>query len=301
MRITWRLSGFIEILRPHNLLISAITTLLGYAATYVVVGGSVNLSAYIPTAVVVLIAAGGYVLNDYYDIYIDSVNKPARPIPSGRVSKNEALVLGLVLTLAGILTAFLIGPLSLLFAVLNALLLILYSRSIKAKGLLGNLVISLTSANSIIFGGLAVSESLGNVVLTLNTLLPASYAFTFILMREIVKGVEDVIGDSVRGVRSLALKRGVRYASKVSAALALIIVAISPLPFLLNNYGVLYLGLAAITDAILLYSAYYLIKSRSDGELIMRSSKARTYTKIAMFTGTSAFLLDIAFRLYLTT
>ncbi|MQK95647.1 UbiA family prenyltransferase, partial [Escherichia coli] len=88
-----------------------------------------NLTALIlPIAVVVLIAAGGYVINDYYDAEIDLINKPFRPIPSGRVSKVEALILSLILMSLGIAFSYYVGLISFTYAVFNAVLLILYSR-----------------------------------------------------------------------------------------------------------------------------------------------------------------------------
>ncbi|MEM1600952.1 MAG: hypothetical protein QW339_03140, partial [Sulfolobales archaeon] len=72
-----RVGGFIEILRVHNLFVSAMATLLGFESVYVIVGRDVAFNPVVltlSTVVVVLIAAGGYVINDYYDAEIDLIN-----------------------------------------------------------------------------------------------------------------------------------------------------------------------------------------------------------------------------------
>ncbi len=295
-RLTWRISGFIEILRIHNLLVSAMATFLGFEAVYVSVGSKVlpNFTTLIlPIIIVVLIAAGGYVINDYYDAEIDSVNKPFRPIPSGRVSRAEALTLSLMLIFLGVMLSYYVGVVSLTYAVFNAALLILYSKRLKREGVIGNLVISMASANSIIFGGLALSETYSDLMLTTYTLIPAIYAFIFTLMREIVKGIEDVAGDMRMGVKTLAITKGVKYSSKVSLLLMISIALFSPYPYLLGIYGITYLVLVLITDALLIYSIIRLARTTEELEIIKTSSTLRSYTKIAMLIGIISFLADL--------
>ncbi len=298
-RFVWRVSGFVEILRVHNLLASAMATLLGFEAVHAVISDEIVLNLtlmMLPIAAVILVAAGGYVVNDYYDSEIDAVNKPSRPIPSGRVSKKEALILSLTLMFAGIIISGYVGVFSLAYAIFNGALLVLYSKRLKKEGLIGNLAVGVASANSIIFGGLVLSEIYGDLTLVKYTLVPGTYAFIFTLAREVVKGMEDVAGDKRMGVKTLAAVRGVKYASKVSILLMIMVVLFSPYPYISGIYGTPYLVLASVTDALLIYSVIRLMRASDELDIIKTSSSLRSYTKVAMFLGITAFLADLLIR-----
>lgn len=294
-RLLWRFSGFIEILRIHNLLASAVATLLGFMTVYAGSRSELSLStSLIPISVVVLVAGGGYVINDYFDVVTDSINKPTRPIPSGRVLKDEALLLSIALMTLGIILATLIGVVSFAYALINALLLVVYSKNLKRAGLVGNLVVSTASANSILYGGLAASEYLGRFQLISYTAPPVAYAFIFTLMREIIKGVEDYVGDLKSNIKTLAVIKGVKYASNISISLMILIITSSPIPYILGLYGIMYLILTACMDVILMLSIITLIRGSNTDELIRRAALVRSYTKAAMFLGILAFLTDIS-------
>lgn len=297
-RLLWRLSGFIEILRIHNLLASAVATLLGFMTVYVGSSDELSLStSLMPILVVVLIAGSGYVINDYFDVVTDSINKPTRPIPSGRVRRNEALLLSMILMISGLTLAAFIGVGSFTYALINALLLIAYSKNLKRAGLVGNLVVSTTSANSILYGGLAASEYLGRLQLISCSIPPAIYAFIFTLMREIIKGIEDYVGDLKSSIKTLAVIKGVKYASNTSMILMTSIITLSPVPYVLNLYGIIYLALTICVDVVLMVSIITLIRGRNTDELIRRAALVRGYTKVAMFLGILAFLIDISSRI----
>jgi len=99
----------------------------------------------------------------------------------------------------------------------------LYSWKIKRKGLLGNLTIAGLSALNLIYGGLIAPKPL-------YSLMPAAYAFLIMTGREILKGIEDVVGDCMGGVKTLAVVRGEKYALLCSTLALMGVVAISPIP-----------------------------------------------------------------------
>ncbi|HIP85595.1 MAG TPA: hypothetical protein EYH17_02990, partial [Pyrodictium sp.] len=210
-----KLIAYVELVRAHNLVVVLFTTYVGYAIVYRTLYASLGLDHWFPliAAVVVLVAAGGYAINDYFDRDIDAINKPERPIPSGRISPHEALFLSIVVGVAGLGIALLIGPLAFVYALVNAVLVYTYSWRLKRTGFIGNIVIAFNSASSIIFGGLAYAE-LVKAWHSLNTVIVvASIAFLLVLAREFVKGVEDYVGDKAHGVRTLAVILGPRRAS----------------------------------------------------------------------------------------
>lgn len=299
MRIKYKLKAYAELVRVHNLLASGLTTVVGYLAVLSWAKGlhtlriSNGLNPLIPVATVTLVAAGGYAINDYFDVDVDAVNKPSRPIPSGRVSINEALGISITTIAVGVLIATIPGPISFTFAMLNSLLIVAYSYKVKELGLLGNIVVSFEGSSSIIYGGLALSESLGRLRYVAAVTLPSVYAFILLLAREVVKTIEDFRADSIRNVKSLPRVAGVDTAYNFSLALLILILLISPIPYLLG-YGVLYIALSAVTDAIILYSIMLVIRSQHRDEVL--AGRIRAYLKVAIFTGISAFLTDLGIQ-----
>lgn len=279
-----KLSGFAELVRPHNLLVSSFTTLIGVVS----VSGRLDPYALVPIAVVILVGAGGYVINDYFDYEVDRLNKPYRPIPSGRVSREEALVLALILFVSGVALSILPGPVSFAYAFLNAILVFLYSYKIKEFGLLGNVTVAFSGASTIIYGGLAIAEHASALDSAVKVTVPSLYAFLLLLGREIVKTIEDVEADAARGVKSLPRILGVPAAARIASGILLGVVALSLLP-LLMGYGIAYAVLAGATDVLIIVSVKEVLLSR---DKIAASRKARSLLKLALLTGALAFLLD---------
>lgn len=279
-----KLGGFAELVRPHNLLVSAFTTLIGVVS----VSGGLDPYAVVPIAVVVLVAAGGYVINDYFDYEVDRLNKPYRPIPSGRVRRGEALGLALALFAGGVALAILPGPVSFAYAFLNAVLMFMYSYKIKELGLLGNITVAFSGASTIIYGGLAMAEHAASLGSVTKAVIPSLYAFLLLLGREIVKTIEDVEADAARGVKSLPRILGVQASAKVASGILLGVVALSLLPVMMG-YGIVYAILAGVTDVLIIVSVKEVLLSK---DKIAAAGRARSLLKLALLTGALAFLLD---------
>ncbi len=292
-----RAVGVAELIRPHNVAASCLAALAGAAVASGSLGALIapGYAAKVALAVLVvaLVSAAGYVINDYFDVDIDSINKPWRPIPSGRVPAKAAYALALTLFTIGTALSALIGPLCFTLALLNSILLYAYSAKVKRTGLPGNMLVAFSSFCSILYGGLACAEAAGNPVIAAPSLIPAAYAFLLILGREIVKTVEDVKGDAACGARTLPVIMGVRGAVIVADALLAIVVAISVLPLVFLGYGLAYAVLALLgVDAIAVWTAVKLTKACSIGEeeAIAQAAKARSALKVALFLGILAFL-----------
>lgn len=87
------------------------------------------------------IAGAAMVTNDYFDIEVDRINHPQRPLPSGRISINEILILTGLFTFAGFITAAILGLVTLIFAVLVWIIAISYNWKFKENGLWGNMMV----------------------------------------------------------------------------------------------------------------------------------------------------------------
>jgi len=308
--VTSVIKGYIELIRPHNLIASFMTTIIGVLSVFVFIkfSGSITLDpqyvssiAALAVITVVFIAAGGYAVNDYFDADIDAINKPYRPIPSGRVKRQHALIYSLILMILGLVTSSIIGIITLLYALFNAALLILYSYRIKRLGVIGNIVISYLGAASIVFGALALCENIRHISLVSTSFIPAFFAFFLLLGREIIKTVEDVKADIKKNMRTLPILLGTRKALIISIIPLVLVISLSLLPVILYNYGLVYLILALITDVIIVYvilHAARTIRRRevNDEEIIALASKLRAYLKVAIFSGTLAFLLDLMIK-----
>ncbi len=288
-----------ELLRLHNIIVSLVTTYIGYSTL-------ATLNKHLPlippspdyaiaAIIVTLIAGAGYAINDYFDIDIDRVNKPERPLPSGRIKPKTAYWLALSLFATGTIIAFAYaGILSGLYALLVSILLYYYSKTLKRRGFSGNLVVAFNSASTILYGGLVVSEKLGQLANLWVTLIPFTYAFLLVLGREVVKGIEDYYGDLKGRAMTLAVKYGPRRAASIALAMLIAVIALSPLPYLLGVYNMFYMLLAGIVDVLIAISIYHItIRPRNVNEIITYSGMSRRLLKWAFFVGGLAFILGV--------
>ncbi|MET1101760.1 MAG: geranylgeranylglycerol-phosphate geranylgeranyltransferase [Pyrodictiaceae archaeon] len=289
--------AILELVRLHNVLVSVVTTYVGYATlTYYYINSRPFDESFLIAAIVVaLVAAGGYAINDYFDIKIDKVNKPWRPLPSGRISANTAYKLAIILFATGIIIAYIYaGLLSGSYALMTALLLYLYSQRLKRSGVLGNIIVAFNSASTIFYGGLVAAEMNGLYKLLWKPFLPFTYAFLLVLGREVVKGIEDYEGDRLANVRTIAVVLGPLKARIVTLIILVLVISISPLPYLLRVYNIYYMLLASIVDALILASLIILFAGgNSDSKVIKEAGLARSILKWGFLVGALAFIAGL--------
>ncbi|MGZ8879757.1 MAG: geranylgeranylglycerol-phosphate geranylgeranyltransferase [Halobacteriota archaeon] len=233
-------------IRPANCLMAASAALIGILVSKTTLSFGLIGPGVLTFVVIFLVTAGGNVINDYFDITIDKVNKPDRALPSGQITQRGALLYAITLTLFGVAVALFINPLCLGLATLNAILLVLYSWKLKRTPLFGNLLVGYLTGSVFLFGGAAVSAIFLPGLLFLSAMLA-------ITAREIVKDVEDLQGDKRVGASTLPIRYGVSPSLTVAALFMLAAVAISPLPFVTSMLGFAYLGIVMLADLILLY------------------------------------------------
>ena len=197
-------------------------------------------------------------INDYYDREIDAINEPRRPIPSGAVKPDEALVASILLSAVGLAASWGTGAENLAIAVLAWLTMVVYSTVGKRTGLPGNLMVSACIALPFIYGGVMVG---GKAIGT--SLLFSSIAFLACLGREVTKGIVDVEGDRASGVRTVAVSRGVKAAALLSALFYVSAVAVSILPLYFGLVSLWYVPFVAVTDLGLAYLSFSLVREPS--------------------------------------
>jgi 4-hydroxybenzoate polyprenyltransferase len=191
----------------------------------------------------VCIAAGGYIINDYFDINIDRFNKPDKLVVDKVIKRRWAIFWHLALSLIGITLSFYVGwkiHHHLLIGLANSLaviLLWLYSTSFKKKLITGNLTISLLTAWVVLV--LYVCEVMAYVKnypdedilhavarIFKIAIIYAGFAFIISLVREIIKDVEDMPGDEKYGCKTMPIMWGIR-TSKAIAGTWLIVLMLA--------------------------------------------------------------------------
>ena len=218
------------------------------------------LGAVLLFASVFLITGAGNAINDYFDADIDAINKPMRPIPSGRVSRNAALGLSLLLFGLGIALAYTINIICFAIALLNSLMLIVYARNLKRTALAGNVSVGYLTGSTFLYGG-ALFEIPGLV----QTSGLFALAMLATIAREIAKDIEDIDGDSAMGLDTLPIRIGSRRAGYAASAFGLVAVLLSPVPYLSLGFSVWYLVVVVFADLCFLIAILRLKKGDAAG------------------------------------
>jgi geranylgeranylglycerol-phosphate geranylgeranyltransferase len=242
--------GLLDLIRPAN------CVMIGFA---VIVGAFVSKPATVPAFQLALgfftgffICAYSMGVNDIYDQEVDRINRPDRPIPSGRISVQEASRASWALLAIGVACSVLsLIPLAIAIALAYAFISWLYNSKAKRTGLPGNLIVASSLAIPFIYGGAVSGGSIGGSLL----LMMALTAFFSGVGREVVKSMADVEGDAKREVSSIARTRGLGVASVVGACFFLLAVLTSWVPLLTGLANQVYTYGVIIPDVIFTYLA----------------------------------------------
>ena len=297
-------TAFFRLIRIWNILIIAISISFFYYLIIVPVHKGILSSTLVPfthiefilfTLSVVLIAAAGNIINDYFDFELDKEFKPERPIASGIISLNTALYIHAAFVFSGIALGFYLGwtidnyKIGYLY-VICALLLYLYSAFLKKIPLAGNLVISALAAfvfvlpvifDAVYLNAIHAQNIFENTGYAFNVLLwqmkfYAGFAFLATLAREIVKDLEDKEGDAEYDINTIAVQFGA-VAAKIIAAMVILSLLAGLAYFIQSFYVVkatkefLYLGICVA--APVLAALVFLLTAKQN----------RDYTRVSMF------------------
>jgi geranylgeranylglycerol-phosphate geranylgeranyltransferase len=279
-----KITGIIRLVRPINCIIIGFAVLVGA----IVANRSLSFNGATLTRMTFGFVTGftflaaANTINDYYDRKIDAVNEPSRPIPSGVVKPNEALGYAAVLSVTGFVAAFLTNIPSLTLAVIAWFLFAYYATKGKKTGILGNFIVSACIAIPFVYGSLMAKGTMKEALSPTVTVF-ASLAFLSTVGREITKGIVDVEGDRLEGVKTVA----VLYGSKKAAFLALLFyvsaVVLSFFPWLLGEVSVWYLLFVAIADLGFIFSSTSLLRDHSRENARRVKNIVRIWMVISLF------------------
>ncbi len=253
-----KLGGFIRLIRPINCLMMGFAVLVGAILANLQLAGLNWLNILFGFLTGFTFCAAAMVINDYYDRYIDAINEPSRPIPSGLVKTNEALIFMILLSAVGFAFAFLVSILCLAVAAASLAITATYLTVGKRSGLPGNFLVSICVAIPFIYGSLVAVN-----FVKLNILLFATMAFLSNTGREITKGIVDTKGDSAKGIKTLAVRFGEKNAAIVAAVFYVSAVALTPVTWFLNLVGVGFIPFVLVTDVGLIACSVILLLDHS--------------------------------------
>jgi len=310
------MKAYFEMMRPINCLMSVIAVFIG---GLLVVGWDFqHLMGYSPLypalLVVFLITGAGNAINDYFDVEPDKINRPKRPIPSGRSSRGGALFFSAALFLSGIMIAGFINWIVFWIAVVNSIVLILYSSHLQNKLFIGNLTVGYLTGSTFLFGGAAMN----NIVLPIWLALLAGLAT---VSREIIKDVEDIRGDKMSFLQRMKfISKNVPIQSSVqpsetapvaerfgvttngieikmnkkkllylAAAALLVSVALSPMPYIVGILGFNYLIAVIITDIVFIFASVQMILAHEKTNY----RSIQRIIKIGMLLGLISFVVGV--------
>jgi geranylgeranylglycerol-phosphate geranylgeranyltransferase len=275
-----RIVAVFELVRFPNAVGAGLSVLLGaYLSGRLSTGTSLGRTL-LASAVGLLVTAGTNALNDYYDVDIDSVNKPARPLPSNRLSLRTAWTLGLLLLGAALVLATWLGLAAFSAASLLTAMAYLYNVWLK-RTLLANPWVGLLCALSIVYGGAILNAPS-------STIVPAMLVFLFMTSREILKTVEDYEGDMLAQARTFATILGPNAALRLYFWTLPVVVGASLVPYVTGQFGPRYMIAAlAGVDLVIVATMVPLAKRPA------RSTVERTlfFTRLSFFAGLLAMFL----------
>ena len=261
-----KLKAVLELFRPELSFSSAVC---------VIVGEMIVLKVFPPPYELIFgflcgffMAGSALVLNDYFDYEVDKVNMPERALPSGAVTKPEAIVLTVIASLLGLGSALALNVFAFVVAVPFWLVGFLYNWKFKQNGLLGNLMVASSVGVTFIIGGIAVGDPWNKLVWSF-----ALIAFLIDFGEEIAGDAMDMDGDKLRGSKSIAIVLGKQFALRVSASVFFLVVLLGFVPILLGWLDVRYFIIVAVAGLVVVYFAIKLVKSETpeEGRRIMRN------------------------------
>lgn len=307
------IKAFFRIIRWPNLLLIVLSMYLMYVpviqnllGSEAAIAGIQLLDFVLLVLATIFIAAGGYIINDIVDIEADKINKPGKNTVGTVFSVQQAKILYYVITLLGITAGSIVSfrvnaPGFALFFVFTAGLMWFYAKDYQCRPLMGNIIIGILSALSFgliyIVDLLAIKnypyqvfiQSADFYLVTILTLIYMGFALLTTVIREIVKDIEDISGDTEVGCTTYAVKFGLKKAANLAMIISFVgLTASFFIQWVFYSYGL-----------TLLFFYFFLIDLLF-GILLFRLSQAQSkedysslsiWIKLLMLTGVLSMIL----------
>jgi len=276
-----KLTAIVKITRPFNLLITFVSVIV--AAIICQINTFPILDVILAAIAASIVMASGNIINDIYDIEIDKINRPLRPLTSNIITINQAYSLYISFVVLSIIISVFLNEIALAIVLFSILLLFFYSIYLKRIPLLGNIVVAFLTGLVFIFGGVVVGNPSAAIV-------PAVFAFLINLIREIVKDMEDCEGDKKAGVTTLPNRFGFQTSKILVLIISTLLILCTLYPFLTHLYKIEYFVLVMITvTPILIFCLKKIYSDHSPNNL----KKISNLLKLSMVFGLIAIYLGV--------
>lgn len=241
--------NYLKLVRYQNLILIALTQIIFRYGFLKYKGLPLALTDFqfaLLVLATVFIAAAGYVINDIYDVETDEINKPNQVYITQTISEKNANILYITLTSIGVILGFYIAnvidkPSFAVLFILTSFLLYLYTTTLKSIPFLGNIVVSLLVAFSILIIGVfdiypIIAYNPSEMRSYFSILLDfAAFAFMVNFVREIVKDAQDYEGDFQNDIKTIPVAFGKKTANSIAQILLLVTL------FFIGKYAYQYL------------------------------------------------------------
>jgi 4-hydroxybenzoate polyprenyltransferase len=308
------ITQFLKLIRAKNLLIIVFTQyLMRYAVIFPMLKSKgyesqfSDLNFFLLVLTTVLLAAAGYIINDYFDTSTDLVNRPNTVIVGKHISRRMVMTLHLILNLIGIMIGLWISleihlwKLVYIYVLITGLLWF-YSSSYKKMFLTGNFIVAILTAMvplmTVLYEIPALNQKYSDVLLRIGDNFYdiffwvtgfSIFAFITTLNREIIKDAEDFEGDRAYGSRSLPVIAGIKTTKITTSIITLLTIGLIisaylfyiKIPNRIDYLSVIYILITLILP--LLFLIYKIIKSNTKSDW----KKAGNLLKIIMLFGVS--------------
>lgn len=302
--------SFLKLIRCKNLLMVLLTMVLTkHALIESVVDQAILSNSQFLTLLfsVLLITAGGYIINDIFDIEADKINKPNKIFIGKIISKKNAWIVYSILSFTGfflgaLLSYYINNFVLFLVFIFSILSLFIYSSHLKKRVLIGNLTIAFlislsimlvyflkplnNISNSNIWG--LLGDSMGYSISIVIAVLYVVFSFLTTLIREIIKDIEDINGDLKINAKTLPIVFGRKRANRVAFSISIILMIL--LIFISKSFLIefpIFLGYSIVFVLLpLLFFMYKLWNAESKKEY----SKLSQLMKMIMFFGILSML-----------
>jgi geranylgeranylglycerol-phosphate geranylgeranyltransferase len=293
------LKAYFEILRPINCFFGSLTVFIGIINAY---NSDVSLFFLNPKHILLLtggilifflISGASNTINDIFDLEIDRINRPTRPIPRGAIKKSHALRYYVILVILAVLLSILTGSISVNFILIPLLTTFFaftgffYAWKGKALGLPGNIIVGVSYSFGIPFGSLFISQI---------QYIPAKIWFFFftsmflLISREIIKGMEDIEGDRKFKIKTVANTMGFKASAFFSTFFSVLAILTFTIPVFILKMSIYFAIFMIIGNIVVILSCVFLLIDLNNKK---HQKKSSLLLKIGAFCGLMAYALAL--------
>jgi geranylgeranylglycerol-phosphate geranylgeranyltransferase len=272
MNLSNKIFAYIKITRPLNVLIT-------FMVVVVAILISQTYQIYITTIVLASLAAafvtaGGNIINDICDIETDRISHPERVLVLGLVSRKEAVYLYNFFNTVAIIISSRLSDFILIIVLVSIIILFIYSKFLKQLPLIGNVVVAFLTALAFVYGGIAANNPKAAIV-------PAIFAVLINLIRELVKDIQDIDGDTKLNFKTFPIKYGVQKSKFLILFIIVTLILYTLYPFVTQLYKIEYfIVVMLIVNPILILCIKLLYDKKQS-----RLSRVSNLLKIDMLFG----------------